>query len=76
MLMRQIEPLVLKAMNTYRNTPSIALQQKIIWLLCRLVALKVNYSVLDSKKVRTCIFALFLCVFFFLLSCLSNLPRS
>ncbi|EGD75961.1 hypothetical protein PTSG_00669 [Salpingoeca rosetta] len=48
---RQIEPLVLKAMNSYTSTSSIPLQQQIIWLLCRLMTLKVTYTVLDPNQV-------------------------
>eukprot|EP00043_Microstomoeca_roanoka_P018356 m.195756 g.195756 ORF g.195756 m.195756 type:complete len:2762 (-) comp16809_c0_seq3:28-8313(-) len=48
---RLFEPLVLRAMNSYTTTSSIPLQQQIIWLLSRLMSLKVNYSVLDSNQI-------------------------
>lgn len=48
---RLFEPLVIRAMNLYTTTSSIPLQQQILFLLCRLMVLRVNYSLLDRDRV-------------------------
>ena len=43
------EPLVIRAMNLYTVTSSIPLQQQILYLLCRLLTLRVKYDMLDGN---------------------------
>ncbi len=44
------EPLVNRAMNLYQTTSSVPLQQQILFLMCRLLTLRVNYSLLDTEQ--------------------------
>lgn len=41
---------VIRAMNQYTTTSSIPLQQQILFLLCRLMVLRVNYALLDGDR--------------------------
>eukprot|EP00051_Salpingoeca_urceolata_P023934 m.412655 g.412655 ORF g.412655 m.412655 type:complete len:2510 (+) comp20171_c0_seq3:1285-8814(+) len=50
-LIRLFEPLVIRALNQYMTTGSVPLQQQILFLLCRLMTLRVNYSLLDKDQV-------------------------
>lgn len=47
-LIRLFEPLVIRAMNMYTSTSSVPLQIQILDLLNILLALRVNYTLLDS----------------------------
>ena len=47
-LIQLFEPLVIRAMNLYTSSSSAPLQTRILDLLCHLLALRVNYSLLDS----------------------------
>ncbi len=45
---RMFEPLVIRAMNQYTSTSAIPLQQQILFLLSRLLSLRIVYKVLDD----------------------------
>lgn len=47
----RFEPLVIRAMNLYTTTSSVPLQQQVLFLLCRLMVLRVNYTMLDKDRV-------------------------
>ena len=52
---RLFEPMVIKSLKHYTMTSDVEQQSKVLQLLVQLVKLRVNYCLLDSEKVRTCI---------------------
>eukprot|EP01135_Chromosphaera_perkinsii_P001526 Nk52_evm6s206 gene=Nk52_evmTU6s206 len=49
-LIRLFEPLVIRFMNTYCNTSIVGLQSSVLFLLCELITVRINYSLLDNDN--------------------------